>query len=217
VVEATDEVGVTDDVVVDGQGGGSEAIRIERGGPDLRSASVDRSAEGSVDVTISGSLPRKQLTELRTARLLVEHLNGAGAAWEPPVSCDDERRQTGAAEDGVDCVSCGPNGELRIQVTTPETQRWQELAKTGLVDHRGDSTEGLVEAIWASVQRKRHVSGRSKIVLALDATDSPAFAFRTVVAEFRASFGGAAAAIGYQSIWLVGPVADLVQRLDVES
>jgi hypothetical protein len=142
-VEATDEAGVTEDVVVDGHGSGSEAIRIARGGLDDRSASVDRSADGSLDVAVSGSLPRKQRTELRTARLLVEHLYGAGAAWEPPVSSDEERKRTGAAEDGVDCVSRGPDGELRIQVTTPETKLWRELASvTGSEATRASSQGG---------------------------------------------------------------------------
>ncbi len=72
----------------------------------------------------------------------------------------------------------------------------------------------LEDAIWAAIEKKRLVSGREKVVLALDATDCPIYSFRSVVAEFKDRFGAEVTAVGYKAIWMVGPSASLVQRLD---
>jgi len=52
-------------------------------------------------------------------------------------------------------------------------------------------------------------------VLALDATDSPRAALRSVVEMFREQYGEWTAGVGFQEVWVVGPVIDLVNRLDI--
>jgi hypothetical protein len=212
-----DEGHATEGALVDGQGGGSEAIRIamphEGGGE--RSAAADRNTDGSVTEFLAGRPPRTRESELRAARLLVERLNLDGGAWLPPVSCDEERARTSIPEDGVDCRSRGPGGVLHIQVTTPEVQLWGALARAGQVTRHSPSVRELVNAIWTAVEKKHLVAGRQCITLALDATDCPAYSFRSVVAVFQGKFGLRAAAVGYESIWMIGPSADLVQRLDI--
>jgi hypothetical protein len=210
-----DEIHITEDAVVDGVGGNPpEAIRIAREGGGARSATVDRRADGSVSETIAGPPPRKRETEIRTARLLVERWNLDGGAWEPPISCDEERQRTGAPEDGIDCRSHGPDGDVLIQVTSPEVELWAPLHKAGQITRPNCNVEDLIDAIWTAIEKKRFVSGRQGIVLALDATDCPSYSFRSVVTAFQGKFGLRAASVGYQSIWIVGPSASLVQRLD---
>ncbi len=210
-----DEGHATEDAVVDGQGGDPpEAIRIAYEGGGGRSASADRNASGSVAETIAGPPPRKGQSEIRVARKLIECWNHDGASWESPVSCDEERARTGAPEDGIDCWSHGPDGDLYIQVTTPEVELWSRLHKTGQVTRQSTNAEDLVEAVWAAIEKKRFVSGRENVVLALDATDCPSYSFRSVVAAFQAKHGPRAGSVGYQSIWIVGPSIALVQRLD---
>jgi hypothetical protein len=71
-----------------------------------------------------------------------------------------------------------------------------------------------VETIRASIQAKITRADR-KIVLALDATDSPRAYFRPVVDEVRIQYGEWAIHVGFREIWIVGPSAALVNRLDV--
>jgi hypothetical protein len=209
-----DECHAVESAVVAGQGDGSEAIRIAREGGGDRSASADRHADGSLSETVGGPPPRKGQSEMRVAHLLVESLNRAGESWGSPISCDEERARRGRREDGVDCRCYGPNGTLQIQVTTPEIQLWAPLHKTGQVSRRSPDNRDLVSAIWTAIEKKKLVDGRQGVVLALDATDCPAYSFRSVVAAFQRSYGRSAAVVGYKAIWMVGPSLGLVQRLD---
>ncbi len=55
---------------------------------------------------------------------------------------------------------------------------------------------------------------QSHIHLVLDATDSPRFALTAVVTEFRKQYGTSARG-RFAQVWIVGPVVDSVERLDV--
>jgi hypothetical protein len=210
-----DEAWSAEDAVIDGQGGDPpEAIRIARESGGARSVSADRRTDGSVAERVAGPPPRKGESEIRVARGLVERWNRDGGRWEPPISCDEERARTGTLEDGIDCRSHGPDGDLLIQVTGPEVALWALLAKDQEVTRLHPSTQDLADAVWAAIEKKRLVSGRQNVVLALNATDCPSYSFRSADTAFRSRFGLRAAAVGYQAIWMVGPSADLVQRLD---
>jgi len=71
----------------------------------------------------------------------------------------------------------------------------------------------LVESILRSVEQKSSVDGRELIVLALDATDFPAYSLRSVAERVRSECGNLIAAAGYQAVWLVGPSVDLVSQI----
>ena len=83
------------------------------------------------------------------------------------------------------------------------------------VHERSEDIRTVVEAIRTAIQAKATRADR-KITLALDATDSPRASFRPVVDAFRTQYGPWAACIGFREIWIVGPVAALVNRLDVQ-
>lgn len=196
--------GNDNNVVVDGYGE-SEAIRSRQS---AQSADVDRLGVGSIAEALAGRPPGRE-NEIVVANRLVERLNRDGGQWGPAVAPPPP-------EGGVDCVSRGPEGLLEIQVTTPETEIWKDLRQTGHVSRASSDAAGLVIAMRESVRRKGHVDGMADMILALDATRAPAYALRSVVAEFRAKHADEASAVGYREVWVVGPTVDLVHRLDID-
>jgi hypothetical protein len=187
---------------------GSEAVRVGRSGPDARSAAADLAPDGAVTDEIEGRASKKEASELRSATILVDRLNMLGANWSHP-----EARS--GLEDGVDCIAHGADGKtLRIQVTTPEREIWARLRNERSVGRANPSVDRAVEAQHGAIKAKALLAGRENIVLALDATDSPRYALRAVVDEFRTRHSVWAASVGYLAIWVVGPVADMVYRLD---
>lgn len=126
-------------------------------------------------------------------------------------------RQGGREEEGVDAVPANDDQTLKVQVTTPEHSAWSTLAQQSELVRVEPDVEAALESIKGAIERKMLFAGREEIVLALDATDSLRYALKGVADAFRAKYGRWAVGAGYQSIWLVGPLADLVQRLDIES
>jgi hypothetical protein len=189
----------------------SAHIAIDRADVDLRVASADLSADGLVSDRIVGSAPGKHDAELRVARYLVDRLNQlSGDDWASPEPVLADARH----ERGVDCIARKPSGEeLLIQVTTAERDMWQRRED---VHERSEDIRAVAEAIRAAIQAKRTRADR-KIMLALDATDSPRASFRPVVDEFRTQYGDWAVHVGFREIWIVGPSAALVNRLDVRA
>lgn len=203
-VNADDTVSVTESHVVDGFGEGGDTIVT---GGDGHDTSVQADPAGPVDVRV-GRRPSTPESELRTAQLLVQRLNQAGAQWAPPQLTNASARD----ERGVDCEASGPNEQrLKIQVTTPERAAWPELAR-GSEYRARTSAEVLVEALRVAIKAKRTRSD-PEIHLALDAVHAPAHALRSVAEAFRRQHGRWATGVGFQEIWLVGPSVDLVQRL----
>jgi hypothetical protein len=189
-------------------GSGSEAIRIEREGPDARSAAANYLAGGDVTDHIEERASGKATSELRTSALLVERLNDEGGQWHPP------QRYPGDREQGIDCMSTSDDGAtLNIQVTRPEREAWEQLV-TGPFDRTDPDVSRAVEALRVAIEGKARLAGRSEIVLALDATDSAVYSLQRVVEAFRETHGKWAAGVGYASIWVVGPGKELVLRLD---
>jgi hypothetical protein len=177
-----------------------EAVRVIRGGSDPRVADADLSASGGLEDRIEGRASRKDDSELRVAQTLVEHLNADGAQW------GQVELRRGREDDG--------DQALRIQVTTPERAVWKQLASAGEVRRSDNTTERAVAAIKAAIEGKLLFAGTASIVLALDSTDSPSYALAGVADAFGAAHGQWASEAGYASIWLVGPVASLVHRID---
>jgi hypothetical protein len=184
-----------------------ESIRVGRGGADPRVADADLAGSGEISDRIEGRASTKDAGELRAASVLVEHLNAQGGRWAPP------SLQTGP-EDGVDAIASDGVERLRIQVTTPERSAWAQLATEPQVARSDESVDVAVEAIRTAIESKTLFAGRDDIVLALDATDSPVYALSGVAEAFRAGHEDWARQVGYKAIWLVGPIVDLVHRLD---
>jgi hypothetical protein len=106
---------------------------------------------------------------------------------------------------------------LRVQVTTPEQEAWSALAKTPTLERTDIGVDDAVDSIRKAIERKTLFAERGEIVLALEATDSQRYALETVVEAFREQHGTWATGVGYAAIWLVGPVPNLVHRVDEAS
>ena len=208
-VSASDTASADESAFVDGQGpDGRETIHIDRGGPDGRIASADATPDGKVTDRIEGRASGKDDMELRVAENLVGRLNQLGGAWHTP-----ELLRAGARDErGIDCVARDDAGlDLLIQVTTTERQAWQQLANKPQIERSAESVV-VVQAIRTAIVAKA-TRAAPDIVLALDATDSPRHALRSVANSFCDQHGEWAASIGFAQIWLVGPTSGLVHRL----
>jgi hypothetical protein len=207
-------VGVSGSLVADKPPGasGTEAVRVSRG-DDSRVASVDRPEDGSLSEEVLGTPPRRE-TEQRTAKLLVERLNADGGSWSEPRLMDEERNRTRAQEDGVDCESQDADGAtLKIQVTSPEAELQRLLQREGAAGRQSPDEESFVDALLTAIERKAHVDGRQEHVLAIDATDFPAYSLRTVVEKVSSEHSDEVSAARFKAVWVVGPTIDLVTQI----
>jgi hypothetical protein len=73
--------------------------------------------------------------------------------------------------------------------------------------------EKRIAAKLRAIDEKLYVDGRDSIVLALNATDFPVYALRSVTDTIRSQPVDAIRHAGYQQIWIVGPSVDLVTWL----
>jgi hypothetical protein len=211
VVQKQDPSLVAREIPADRAESGEEsAVRIGRGGSDPRSSGADLEDAGGVSAHISGKPSPKQSSETRTAALLLQRLNEDGGSWGPP-------EEPPGPEIGVDRIARDTAGRtIQIQVTTPETKAWAVLAHDPEYKHESPDLSVAVAALRAAIAGKELKSPRG-VVLALDATDSGGFALADVVSAFRKKHGIEVAGIGFDAIWLVGPVIEMVRRLDIDA
>jgi hypothetical protein len=73
---------------------------------------------------------------------------------------------------------------------------------------------GDILALVATKASKTSIGHRTKIVLALDATETAVHAMPSVARAVREQRGGEIAAYGFKAVWIVGPCDDLFFRLD---
>jgi len=163
---------------------------------------------GSLSYGISGSTPQGEEVTLEVCRLLIQKLNSEGRNWDDPVSGNGV----------VDCEALDlidPQKHLQIQVVRANTEKsfWEELNTNGAVQ-RSDADPSV--RIEESIKKKEKIrlSDRKGLTLALDATLLPGFAFDDVIREFRKRYSAQAVALGFDEIWLVGPIDKLIQKVD---
>lgn len=191
--------------------GETEAVQMSG---DDRDAGASVTEAGVVHYWISGTDAGNGLVELRAAASLVQKLNAAGADWAAP-----ELTQTGSdakREEGVDCTAVDntdPQKVLRIQVTRANADAWGPLWREPSMFKRRETVDSMVESICAAIERKRTRADRT-IVLVLAAYDSPAHALHSVAQAFRVRHGQWARTAAFKEVWIAGPVAELVHRLD---
>ncbi len=212
MVFSDDSVRATEQAVRLGpEPGETEAVQMSG---DHRNAGGSVSEAGVVRYWISGAAAGNGLVELRAATSLVQKLNAAGADWAAP-----ELTRTGSdakREKGVDCTALDntdPRKVLRIQVTTANADAWGRLARDPSMLERRETVGSMVESICAVIEHKITRADRT-IVLMLAAYDSPAHALQSVAQAFRVKHGEWARTAGFKEIWIAGPVAELVHRLD---
>ena len=214
------EINVHDDVSVQDQyplgihrhGGQEESVRIASGLDKMIWADVDSS--GEVSFSIEGKSPPGESGTYLVCSILIEKINDeCEASWGDLVdlSASEEHR-----EEGVDCRACDGENTLDIQVTRVETRIWKELAELGKVSGKS-WVEAIADEILRVIEKKSKpipAHERAKLVLALNALETPGIAFRQVVSTFHSKYGPKAKSLGYKSIWLVGRTTSLTSQLD---
>ena len=180
---------------------------------DGRSASAELNEDGSLLSSATGSSPQGEESTLDACKILVNKLNSCGANWSDPSLTENGH---------VDCQAVDAHDHkilLKVQVVRAflNSNFWQVLNTQGSSKFQAEDGAVLAEKLEETIKHKAEripANARSSLVLALDATLFPALPFDCVIEEFRSSYGVWADSIGFAAIWLVGPINDLVQRLD---
>ena len=166
--------------------------------------------------SFEGSSPQGEANTLPTCVILVQALNEAGENWSHPT--------TNTVDDDVDCRAYDKDNnkkELRIQVVRAMTDEtfWQNLKQEGQIERKASINE-LLTALKLSIEKKEFKilpPRRPHLVLALDATKLPVFIFDAVLKEYVLRYGSWTHSLGFQSVWLVGPLPSNTKRLDIKS
>ena len=176
-------------------------------GPSYRASSA--ADVGGGRQVYEGSSPQNEQDVLDVCGVLRAALNRAGGQW---IGC-----QAPPEVSDVDCLLDDASGAaLQVQVTRVERAIWEQVARTGRAEMTRTVTQAA-DAIWDAISRKSTKippRQRQDLLLALDALGAPAFPLLPVASEFRTRYSAQAAALGYKSIWLVGPAEDWTHRLD---
>jgi hypothetical protein len=191
----------------------TEAIRIS----DSKGQSIaaDTHSDGSIGFSIQGKSRQGEAGNTEISQILVNHLNRDGANWGKPI---DVATIPGRREEGIDCEARDGKKVLKIQVTRAERdpKLWEKLNTLNEVS--GNETfEELADALKAAIQAKANKLSsqqRKELILALDATDTPGYAFQPVIDSFHDSYANWAVKLGFEGIWIVGPNETLTSRLD---
>jgi hypothetical protein len=178
-----------------------------RHGGDAHAAS-DR-ADGRVAQAVAGRSPRNEEGALEACQRLAR-------AW----SCEGGNWAAERVEDrDVDCLlRCGTAASrpMRAQVTRwASPDFWRDLGRhrsAGSIATPEAVAREMLNAVLAKAARSP-LRQRGDLVLVLDAIRAPAAALDLVVEAARAA--GSFRGIGFQEVWVVGPMDEMVHRIDV--
>ncbi len=189
---------------------GSEAIRVADDAN--QSVAADRAVNGEASYEINGSSRQNEAGVLVVCKILADRLRTAG------LSAGEPRRPSGE-ERGIDCeIPCGDR-MVAVQVTRPATPGvWRTLALSGRAGRHLD-TYAAVRDLHDVVIRKAArtpPADRQQLLLAVDVTETVVHAMDGVVQAFRQRHAPDVQALGFAAVWVVGPEAGSVHRLDVE-
>ena len=210
-IQVNDEVAIKDRFGLHQTGAGKEAVRIANS--EGQTAAADLGVDGSINLSIEGDSRQGESGTIDVCRILVRRLNQEGTSWADPI---DLTEKTDRFEEGVDCEAHDNGNLLKIQVTRVERDIWRDLSKNKKASKRSD-VDSIIEVIRNVILAKTKpipVDQRKELVLALDATETPAYALEVVTGAFRDKYTDAVAQLGYQGVWMVGPEETLTFRLD---
>jgi len=213
-ITVSEIVHVDESLVLHSPGELAEGVRVERGG---QSIADDLAPDGTVRSLIKGKSPQGREGEREACQILIERLNRGRTDGEKWRDLTEQREDS-----PVDWEASAPPprggrepSRLRIQVTlVGDSDFWQRLNTVGQIEEKS-SIADLREALYAAI-RVKSTRSSPDIVLAINARDTPRHSFRPVVDSFREQHAGWAAEIGFQEIWVVGPIPDMTERLDLQ-
>jgi hypothetical protein len=188
---------------------GAEAVRVADS--QKRTSATDLKVDGTLSYTIGGSSPQGEEDSLDVCKVLIQRLNLEGRRWAAPT-------KPGGPEGGIDCVTSDGQQELHIQVTRAVSNQdiWRKLGQSGTVATPTtvqDAANDLLNCAKVKAQRVPR-DELARIVLALNAMDTPGHSLCAVTDDFRKRHGQAVRALGFKVVWVVGPLTELTTRLD---
>jgi hypothetical protein len=186
---------------------GTQSVRTKDSSGNATEADIDD--QGHITGNVQGRSPQGEEGSLTVCEILIEYLNQLGANWAIP-------HPDNQGERGIDCVSEREQDHLLIQVTRiPDAVDWKGLNKSGAASIANDVSTAISQ-LQRAIEGKATIdpSLRRSITLVIDAMRTPAFATPPVVHAFKAVHGQYIDSLAFKSIWVVGPVASTVYRLD---
>lgn len=166
---------------------------------------------GRVDLKLTGQPPRNEEDSLAVSDRLVRYLNIGGEHWSNPVP--------GVADvDAISTDRTNPAMRLSIQVVRASTDRnfWQTLGRDGAAEKIQDVAAASNELI-STIRKKAGrypAAQRSSLTLVLDAGRTPNHTFKEVHDLFAQTHRDECCSFGFSSVWIVGAMDELVNRLD---
>ena len=170
-------------------------------------------ADGKIVLNLHGLAPRNEEDVPDVCEILVSGMNRDGIEAfliGPPI----EKRPT-----DQDYKIEVEGSELGVQVVRAITTQefWEELhthhAVAELVLTVSDCTNSLLKAIKHK-QGKYPLAQRSSLILVLDAFRVPALAVGNVTDQFKKEHAASIRALGFHSVYVVGPEPLFVSKLD---
>ncbi len=195
-----------------GRDASAETKFVDESRPGGKSHSAD-DRDGIVDERVSGDSPTHEEGALEVCQRLARKWSQSGPKWRAELAPES------GTNGPTDCVLRRQGGEetYSVQVTRAVSGPgfFEALAHDG-ERRESASPEGAAERLWAAAEKKsRSYSDavRRDHLLVLDASRAPAGVLGSVLAaaaERRSAFAG----LGFAQVWVVGPLAGLVHRLD---
>ncbi|MFO1428990.1 MAG: hypothetical protein U1F76_02440 [Candidatus Competibacteraceae bacterium] len=174
-------------------------------------------ADDRLTYSMKGSSPQGEEDTLPACRVLALHLRQQDPSW-------DEAQSVSGRPD-LDCVIPRKDGapSLNVQVVRAVVDQnlWRSLNSSGGVTDSlaASCAAGLLRAAIEQKATDRKIPKRDRggITLALDARRIAGLTFDSVIECFVNDHGKWASQLGFKAIWLIGPVHELVKRLDGKS
>jgi hypothetical protein len=144
-------------------------------------------------------------------------MNQIGDTWNEPTKEPEENSDVDcAATDATD-----KHKKLHIQVVKAIVDgKWWRALSISQTNAKSAHAEELATIILQAVQKKvdrTSLGQRSNLVLAIDANRLAGMTFDSVINCAREKHGTYLAALGFRSIWIVGPSVSRTHQLDVEA
>ena len=176
-----------------------------------RAITTDVDRDGQIAHSLRGNKRTNETGDLEVCRILLDRLNQDGEPWKDLIQLKAESR----AEAGVDCQASHGIHILDIQVTRAlsDPDFWKRV-NPHVPSNLELSNLDCAEQLRVTIANKA-AKPKGGIVLALDSIETP-HCTQHVIELFRSAHGAWARSLGYKSIWVVGPTADLTFQLDVE-
>ena len=175
-----------------------------------RNISSDVEQNGSVVSSIQLKIKQGEGNVPTVGRILAERLSDAKTKWQLLTDA--------SLPIDIDCRLTNDNDFLDIQVTRADSrtniyksiQTQGKFSETSQIDQLSIILKEAIESKAARIP----IAQRRSQVIALDATDTPNLSLDPIVESFRHTYGDWLRSLSFYSVWIVGPNANLTNRLD---